>query len=64
VHESRVDTLSAALARTRIADGVPVPDFSPPAYRMRKAIFRRLPRRAITWLAVLRHKIPIGDRPL
>lgn len=43
VREDRARSLPAAIASTRIADDAPIPDVSPPAFRLRKQLVRLLP---------------------
>jgi SAM-dependent methyltransferase len=54
---SRTYELPASIRRTRIPDGAPIKDLSPPAYRVRKALVRQLPSWATEALASVRKSI-------
>lgn len=56
VQDDLVRSLPAAVAATRVADRQPVRDFSPPAYRARKWLLKRLPDAVVTRLAVWKHR--------
>jgi hypothetical protein len=43
IRDDAVDTVSSAVQATEIPPHAPIPDISPPLYRARKAIVRRLP---------------------
>ena len=55
-HDSLIPHLPAEVACTRVADDARIRDFSPSAYRMRKAILRWLPNTVVSWLAVWKHQ--------
>ena len=57
--DDAIATLPKEVAVTRVADGAPIADYSPPAYRLRKAVMRALPSRAVSTLAALKHKIVV-----
>ena len=57
VHESALANLPAPLLQTRVLPGVTIPDVSPLAFQIRKAILRLTPRAVVSRLAVLRHKL-------
>jgi SAM-dependent methyltransferase len=56
VHDSTIPRLDAGLRSTRIADQARVADFSPPGYRLRKALLRQLPISTVTALARWKHQ--------
>lgn len=54
VHRDRLATLPDEVRRTEIKTGDRIADISPPIYKMRKAVIRRIPIRASTLLAKLK----------
>ncbi len=61
VHESMAMMLPEAVRRTRIPDDVPVPDVSPPLFRVRKAAVKLLPYRVQHGIARLKARLlPTG----
>ena len=62
VNAARLRSLPPELADCRVPDGVPIPDISPPLYRLRKAILRLLTPRAYTWLAILKKRFVVATR--
>ena len=57
VHMTRVGELPADIARTRIGDGQALADISPPAYKLRKALVRRLPQALALSLAKVKARV-------
>ena len=58
VRDTVVDRLPEPVRRTEIAEGTPIADVSPPVYRLRKSIIRRLPNWATQILADVAKKLP------
>lgn len=58
-HDSIIGSLPAELARTRVPETHPIADFSPPAYRLRKAVMARLPGAVVSRLAVWKHRLAV-----
>ena len=56
VHDSIVPTLNTKLRLTQVDDHQPVADFSPPSYRLQKALLRQLPISTVTTLAKWKHQ--------
>ena len=56
VHDERIADLPEEVLRTRVADDAPVPDLSPAAYRLRKALLAMLPIAVVSRLAVWKHR--------
>jgi SAM-dependent methyltransferase len=56
VHDRAIAQLPAEVAATRVPDQAPVADFSPPMYRLRKAVLRQLPVAAVSKLANWKHQ--------
>jgi putative flippase GtrA len=52
VHSSAIDALPEAVKATAVAPDAVLADLSPPAWRMRRAIVRLLPRPVVDWIAV------------
>jgi SAM-dependent methyltransferase len=57
VHDEKIPTLPAEIRATRVADHAPIADLSPLAFRVRKAIVRRLPRAAQTRIAQIKARL-------
>jgi hypothetical protein len=53
---STLDHLPGAIAAARLPDDAPVPDVSPPRYKLRKALVRRLPPAAQDFLSRMKRK--------
>ncbi len=62
VAREAVDALPPAVAATRVAPGVEVPDVAPMSWRLRRALLAPLPPRAIDWMAGLKHRAVLGAR--
>lgn len=61
VHERVAATLPAYVQLYRVPDGAPIPDVSPPLYRARKEVVRRLPYWATQLLAKATARIAAGN---
>ena len=61
VHDSEIPKLRAELQASRVGDNSPIADHSPPGYRIRKAILRQLPIRAVTRLANWKHRRAVKE---
>lgn len=59
-NEKGAERLDPAVLGTRIDDGAPVPDVSPPLFRLRKAVVRRLPPVLCDGLARLKARAVAG----
>jgi len=59
VREDHVARLPAEIADSLLQADRPVPDVSPPLFRLRKATLRRLPRRTVTFMAETKHRIRV-----
>jgi len=57
--DDAIGELPPAVAATRVPDDAPIKDYSPASYRLRKAVMRSLPPRALSTLAVLKHKLVV-----
>lgn len=55
-HDSVIHKLPNEVAITRVPDHDSIRDYSPPVYRLRKAILRRLPNTFVTRLAIWKHQ--------
>jgi hypothetical protein len=62
IHRDHLATVPAALHHFRIDGHDPIPDLSPPSYRVRKLVIRMLPIRAVTALAVLKKQLYVARR--
>jgi SAM-dependent methyltransferase len=58
-HEDAIGQLPPAVTTARVPDDMPIKDYSPASYRWRKAAMRLLPRRAVSALAVFKHKLVV-----
>jgi SAM-dependent methyltransferase len=61
-HDDNVSGLSGPILATRVPEDLPIKDYSPIHYRLRKATMRMLPTSAITALAILEHRVAVGLR--
>ena len=55
-HDEAIAQLPPSVIGTRVADDMPVMDYSAAGYRLRKALMRALPPKAVSALAILKHK--------
>lgn len=55
-HDRVIGLLPEAVRRSAIPDRMTIPDYSPVAYRLRKAVLKLLHPSLVTWLAVRKHK--------
>jgi SAM-dependent methyltransferase len=62
--KARLPTLPAALQHSRVPDDAPVPDFSPPIYRLRKALTAALPIPVATGIARIKEHVAVWLRAL
>jgi SAM-dependent methyltransferase len=58
-HDDVISELPSAVAAARVPDDARVNDYSPAAYRFRKAVMRLLPRQAVSTLAMLKHRLVV-----
>jgi SAM-dependent methyltransferase len=56
-HDDVIAELPPSVTATRVADRMPILDYSAAGYRLRKALMRALPPKAVSALAVLKHKV-------
>lgn len=56
-HDDLTGELPPAVAAARVPDEMPVKDFSAAGYRLRKALVRALPPKAVSALAILKHRV-------
>lgn len=61
VHDSEIAQLRATVQATRVGDNSPIADHSPTGYRIRKAILRQLPIKAVTRLANWKHRRAVQE---
>ena len=57
--DDAIAALPAKIVATRVSDHAPIKDYSPAGYRLRKAVMRSLPPRAVSALAVFKHKLVV-----
>lgn len=57
VHERMMATLPESLLRHLVPEDLPIPDLSPPVYRLRKAVINRMPMWACQLLARMRARL-------
>jgi len=57
--DDAIDELPPAFTATRVPDDMPIKDYSPANLRLRKAVMRSLPPRAVSALAILKHKLVV-----
>ena len=55
-HDSMLESLPTDVLASRVGDRLPIRDFSPPGYRLRKAVLRHLPSGLVSKLAVWKHR--------
>lgn len=60
--EGALESLPAELQASRLEPGVRIPDLSPPSWRIRNSMMKRLPVSLVTRLAVLKHRILTSPR--
>ena len=56
VHDAQISELNPHLKATRVSDNARIADFSPPGYRLRKALLRHFPTATVTALARWKHQ--------
>jgi SAM-dependent methyltransferase len=61
-NERGAERLSAAASASRLHDGAATADLSPLAWRLRRAMLRRLPRRVVEGLASSVHRLSLATR--
>jgi SAM-dependent methyltransferase len=62
VRDAASSALPPDVQGTRVPPDAPIPDVAPFAFRARKAVLRRLPRRIVSALAVLKHHLVAARR--
>ena len=60
-HDDTANELSPAVTATRVPDDAPIKDYSAAGYRLRKALVRALPPKAVSALAILKHRVIVGS---
>jgi SAM-dependent methyltransferase len=58
-HDDALATLAPAIISARVPDGAPIRDFSSAGYRLRKALLRTMPSKAVSSLAILKHRLVV-----
>jgi SAM-dependent methyltransferase len=58
-HDDVIEQLAPTITAARVPDDAPIKDFASAGYRLRKALMRSLPSKAVSSLAILKHKLVV-----
>ena len=58
-HDDVVEQLASTIISAHVPDDAPIKDFASAGYRLRKALLRSLPSKAVSSIAILKHKLVV-----